>query len=133
MTWDVRDVFVNLSEQAVDEFMQSISPSTMPVQLKVFTAQPLPSLGRGLHFAESGDWDAAIEQFRLACRRADGDPAIPERLRARAHYDLGVALGYGGRNYEEGLRELDRATRIYPEKIFFSEQQRLRALKMKAL
>jgi hypothetical protein len=74
-----------------------------------------------------------VELFRQACAAADSSPGIPPRDRARAHYDLGVALGYSGMSYDEAVAEIQKAAAIEPEDVFYEEIGRIRTFKAEAV
>jgi hypothetical protein len=131
VTWDVESVSGDLDQEVVREFMKAIAPHAVWEQVQLFTDSKLPELEVGVNFSRAGQWASAIGQFRAACGRADADPGIPPQLKARARYDLGVALGYSG-SYDEGIRELERAVQIQSEETFIREIRRIRVFQSDA-
>jgi tetratricopeptide (TPR) repeat protein len=129
INWDVNEIFSGLSKNAVDDFMKKIAPYKVMVQVEIYTDSNLPELEAGLKYAEAGDWNSAIEQFKSACNSADNNPNIKDKIRARAHYDLGIALGYSGVDYNQALSELQKAVSINPEDAFFKEQGKIKEFK----
>jgi curli biogenesis system outer membrane secretion channel CsgG len=131
VTWDVESVSRDLDREVVREFMTAIAPHTVWEQVHLFTDGKLPELEIGVNFAKAGQWPSAIGQFRAACEKADADPGIQPRLKARARYDLGVALGYSG-SYDDGIGELEKAVRIQPEDTYVREIRRIKMFRSDA-
>jgi tetratricopeptide (TPR) repeat protein len=131
VTWDVESVLGDLDQEVVRGFMTAIAPYTVWEQLQLFTDSKLPELEIGVNFSKAGQWASAIGQFRAACGKADADPDIKPQLKARARYDLGVALGYSG-SYDEGIRELEKAVQIEPEDAFVREIRRIKTFRSDA-
>jgi curli biogenesis system outer membrane secretion channel CsgG len=124
--WDVNQEFRELAEDAVKDFMKKIAPYKERVKVKIFTSSDLPDLAVGLKYAEQGDWYIAIDYFKAACENADRNPSIKPELRAQAHYDLGIAYGYSGMDYNKALEELRTAKNIYPDEVFYSEMDKIK-------
>ena len=127
--WDPETVFEGLQQIQVARFMQVIAPYPVSTDVKLFTTGDLPELERGTSFAKSGDWSDATEQFKSACARADQSADVKPKVRARCHYNLGVAYGYSGQ-YDEADAELKRATALNSEDVFLQEASRIRGFKI---
>jgi curli biogenesis system outer membrane secretion channel CsgG len=131
VTWDVESVAGDLDQEVVRGFMTAIAPYTVWEQVQLFTDSKLPELETGVNFSKAGQWASAIGQFRAACEKADADPDIKPQLKARARYDLGVALGYSG-SYDEGIREMEKAVQIQPEDTYVREIRRIKMFRSDA-
>ncbi|BCS95142.1 hypothetical protein DSLASN_07740 [Desulfoluna limicola] len=125
VTWDKERVFSSLQNNLVDRFMMMIAPYTVYSDVKLFDDDDLPWLETGIKFAENGDWKTAIEMFESAVAEAERNPDIEQKLRARAHYNLGVAYGYSGQ-YNKGIEELKEACKLNPEDVFFDELKKIK-------
>ncbi|WP_435549356.1 CsgG/HfaB family protein [Desulfobacterium sp. N47] len=112
--WDRDTVFEGLYKKTVDDFMRMIAPYRVIESVTIFEDGSLPDLENGRKFAERGDWNLAVERFKSACNTADSNPEIKPKWRARAHYNLGIALGYSGMDYKQALDELQKAQNFYP-------------------
>lgn len=122
--WDARSMAFALDQEIVEKFMRTITPYTVWERARLYTDGDLPKLELGVRYSQRGDWENAIRQFRSACARAESGGEIAPRTKARAYYDLGVALGYSGR-YDEGIREIEKANRIAPEDPFYAEIRKI--------
>jgi hypothetical protein len=114
-------------KKVVEDFMKMIAPYKVMVGIILYDESKLPSTKTGVAYAQSGDWNAAIEQFRMAVNQADGG-GVGEKVKGRAHYNLGVALGYSGQ-YDKGIEEVRRAHSIYQDSDFLIEIQKLEGYK----
>jgi tetratricopeptide (TPR) repeat protein len=126
INWDPEAVLVEMDKIVVNKFMQMIAPYTVSEEVELFTDEKLPELGRGVTYARYGEWEKAIDNIKEGSRKADDNPGFSAQLRARAHYDLGIALGYSGR-YEEGIREIEKAINIEAEEVYFKEIQKIKS------
>ncbi|MBI2059358.1 MAG: hypothetical protein HYT87_06250 [Nitrospirae bacterium] len=129
--WDKDAVFSDIQGKIVVQFMKVIAPYTEMVDVELFKSGDLPEMEKGINFGKRGEWADAIEQFRTAVGKADNDPKIKNSLRAKAHYDLGVALGYSGQ-YDEGLKELKKANDLEASGTFDKEIGRIKQYKKDA-
>ena len=129
--WDAGSMAFALDQEIVDKFMRMITPYTVWERARLYTDGDLPELELGVRYSRQGDWENAIRQFREACVRAESGGQIPPRTKARAHYDLGVALGYSGR-YDAGIREIEKANRIAPEDPFYAEIRKIEMFRQDA-
>ncbi|WP_300671568.1 CsgG/HfaB family protein [Desulfoluna sp.] len=125
ITWDKENVFGSLQNSLVDRFMRIIAPYTVYSDVKLFEDDDLPWLETGIKFAKNGEWNTAIEMFESATAEAERNPDIEQKIRARAHYNLGVAYGYSGQ-YSKGIEELRQACKLNPEDIFFTELKKIK-------
>ncbi len=130
--WTREDGFAVTSKGIIDEFMKVIAPYRIVEEVKLFTNKKLPELKKGIDFAKNEDWNNAIEQFREACNKADKDPEIKDKIRARAHYNLGIALGYSGQDYDEAIKEIENAIKIKPEDEFYKAIKKIKGFKRDA-
>lgn len=131
INWDPGSVSSQLDQQVVREFMKLIAPYRVVERVKLHKDSNLPELEAGINFSKTGQWDSAIDQFQAACEKADTMPDIKPELRARARYDLGVALGYSG-SYDEGIREIEKAMQITIEPEYSYEIQKIKIFKQDA-
>ncbi|VVS90973.1 CsgG/HfaB family protein [Desulfoluna spongiiphila] len=125
VTWDKEKVFSSLQDKLIGKFMRMIAPYTVYNSVKLYDDDDLPWLETGIKFAKTGDWETAIEMFETAVAEAERNPDIDEKLRARAHYDLGVAYGYSG-HYTKALEQLKRACTLSPDDVFFKELEKIK-------
>jgi hypothetical protein len=128
ISWNREAFFDGLVSQVVQDFMAVIAPHREYVKLQLFSDSKLPELSEGIYLAKRGNWNGAIWNFRNAVERAYNTPGITPELKARAHYNLGVSLGYSGR-YNEGIMELNRAVSIFPETVFYNEISKINTFK----
>jgi hypothetical protein len=131
LPWGADSIAFELDQEIVDNFMRTITPYTVWERARFYTDGDLPELELGVRYSRQGDWENAIRQFRGACARAESGGEIHPRTKARAYYDLGVALGYSGR-YEEGIREIEKANRIAPEDPFYAEIRKIERFRQDA-
>lgn len=127
--WDRDSVFDELTGALVNDFMKVIAPYTVCVTVKLYNDSKLPEMKLGIAFAERGDWNSAVEQFKIACQNAHNNPEIKPKLIARAHYNLGIALGYSGIDYDQAINELNEAVKVNSEDIFFTEIANIKQFK----
>lgn len=125
-TWDRDTVFDGLQRNVVADFMKVIAPYSVQVGVTLFTDGDLPELESGVKYAQQGDWRSSIEQFKAACARADASSEMAPKLKARCHYNLGVAYGYSGLDYALADEEIKRAIGIAPEDSFYQEAAKIR-------
>lgn len=131
VTWDKENVFGALQNSLIDRFMRMIAPYTVYIDVKLFDDDDLPWLESGIKFAEGGDWKTAIDMFESAVAEAERNPDIDQELRARAHYNLGVAYGYSGQ-YDKAVETLKQACKLNPEDVFFVELKKIKQFKLDA-
>ncbi|GEM_PF-479101 len=129
ITWDKEKVFSSLQDSLLNSFMRMIAPYTVYNDVKFFDDDDLPWLETGIKFAESGDWNTAIEMFETAAAEAERNPDIEQKIRARAHYNLGVAYGYSGQ-YSKAIDQLKQACKLNPEDVFFSELKKIKQFRI---
>jgi hypothetical protein len=131
-SWSLEEGFMAISEGIAGDFTKRISPWAVPAQVTLYESGALPSLEAGVSAARQGSWTLAVEHFKQACSTADGSPGVPARDRARAHYDLGVALGYSGTSYDQAVSEIQKAVDIMAEDVFYEEIGKIRTFKAEA-
>ena len=115
-------------------FMRLIAPYTVSVRVVLFEQSECPTSKAGVAAAKTGDWATSISQFKAAVAVADS--LADSKVMARAHYNLGVALGYSG-SYRQGIAEIQKAIEVqaedeFPEQVaairgFEADDARLRA------
>lgn len=112
--------------ELVTDFMKMIAPYTITVSVVLYE-QKSPASKVGVSAAKAGNWAAAIDAFKTALQdgAADEDPEVP----ARAHYNLGVALGYAG-SYDEGVAEIQKAMNAKPDDVFQREIRSIQQFRM---
>ncbi len=129
VSWDPEKVFTSLQDRLIGNFMRVIAPYTIYSDVKLFADDDLHWLETGIKFAESGEWHTAIEMFASAVAEAERNPDIDLKIRARAHYNLGVAYGYSGQ-YSKGIGQLTQACRLNPEDVFFVELKKIKEFQL---
>lgn len=112
--------------QVVAQFMKLIAPYKIMVPVVLYEQDKNPAAKAGVAAAKAGNWSTAIAQFKTALSVAEASP-IPE-VKAKAHYNLGVALGYSG-SYDEGISEIENAVSIHPDEEFQPEIAKIRSFK----
>ena len=134
VNWNKVHVFAQLEDEIVQEFMQVISPHKVSLDvymykdskaLNLFGNIQLPQLKTGIKYAKQGDWQSAIEKFQSAVNKAERDPSVSADLRAKAHYNLGIAFGYSGK-YNKGLKQIEKAINIKPQDVFFKQKTKIK-------
>lgn len=106
--------FASSRKKVVADFMKVIAPYKVTVRLKLLDDGDLPELETGNNWAKMGRWTEAIAQYNAAIQTADSDPDVSAETRAKAHYNLGVGLGYSGQ-YDAGIAALEKAYSLNPE------------------
>ncbi len=114
--------------ELIGKFMKVIAPYKINVQVKLLDDGDLPSLEAGNNFAKIGNWNKAIELYRKALGAAKTNPDIGPGDKAKAHYNLGVGLGYSGQ-YDAGIAELETAYSLEPDNNTMSEISKIRDFK----
>ncbi|HEY2774539.1 MAG TPA: hypothetical protein VGK20_10890 [Candidatus Binatia bacterium] len=127
--WDVNSVFSDLEGQMIADFMRSIAPYSVPVQVELYTDSGAPGLERGVEYAKHGDWNNAIQVFRDAATQVDSSPDAKAELKARCHYNYGIALGYSGTDFTGADRELATAISIKPTDVYYKERTKIQGFK----
>jgi hypothetical protein len=84
-------------------------PQRLPTHVMLYHRPDLPESDAALDAAVHGLWLEAADIYRAAALHLDALEA-PARVRAAAHYNLGVALGAAGA-FDDGLAELRLAQR----------------------
>jgi tetratricopeptide (TPR) repeat protein len=108
--------------------MKVIASYTVEVSVELLDDSALPELEVGNNYAKLGTWNAAIAQYNAALSRADRNPEIAPKIRAKALYDLGIGFGYSGR-YEEGVSRLEQAFSLEPDDAFRQQIERIKQFK----
>ncbi|HET6344822.1 MAG TPA: CsgG/HfaB family protein [Myxococcota bacterium] len=114
------DAYVDLARQV----RRALAPHFETVQVTLYASRSVPESAAAVRAAQAGDWDRATRLYELGVAAAHRDPRVSAQIRARAHYNLGVALGYGGRA-PEGIAQLRLANTLYPDPGFEQELARL--------
>lgn len=130
VNWITDDVFDDLQKSLVQEFMHVIAPYSVMVAVTLFTDSKVPEMEQGVAYAKSGSWPEAIETFKSACAHADQLPDLKPEVRARCHYDLAVAYGYSGIDYDEAQNEIKRAIAIKPEPAILMQPRIIEGFRM---
>lgn len=110
--------------QVVDNFMKVIAPYRVYVSVTLLEDSALPELEAGNQWAQDGDWPRAQQRYAAAVQRAQTENLDAE-TQAKAHHNLGVALGYSG-DYDRGIAELERAYALDSDSDFRRQMQVLR-------
>lgn len=114
----------DLKTQAIGDtvavFMKAIAPYQVMVRVILYDEGKLPPTSQGVVAAKRGDWTMAVTSFQQAVALANDNKDMDDQTRARAIYNLGVALGYGG-DYAHGIAEINRAYEVYAEETFLNE------------
>jgi tetratricopeptide (TPR) repeat protein len=115
-------------KNVVHDFMKVIAPYDVQVGVELLDDGDLPELEVGNNYAKMGKWLDAIAQYTAALTRAEKDPDIDMKDRAKAIYNLGVGLAYSGR-YDEGIAELERAYATTAEDSYLAQIARVKQFK----
>lgn len=112
--------------EIADKFSKTLAPHYETETVFICVDKRLPMAMEGLTAAQRADWPAAIHAFRHVVSFADTNARrLGAKLQSRAHYDLGVMLGYSGQ-YDEGVLELIRAHQLYREPAYAKEIDRVK-------
>lgn len=120
---EVKDAAI---EEVIDSVMRMIAPYKVLVATILYEQSELPTSKAGVAAAKAGNWDIAIAKFREAVNAAEANPE--PSVKARAHYNLGVALGYSG-FYDEGVKEIEKAMTLEPDEVYQKEIAAIRSFK----
>ncbi len=101
----------------VKDFMKKIAPYQEIVRMYLKSDSDLPELEKGISFAKAGQWDRAIENFKLATEKYPGN----ENLH-KAYYDLGVAYMYN-QMFKESIDALNKAYELKADEDYLTEIQ----------
>ena len=110
-------------EEAVNNtlnaFMRMIAPYEDYVKVK-FEKSKLPEGKNGISLAKNGDWESALDQFKLAVKKSPTDHG--------AWYNLGIGYEY---NYifKEAIEALEKANRIKPSEKYIREIANVKQMK----
>lgn len=119
---DVQQFQIAATDDMVKFFMRMIAPFTITVPVVLYE-QDSQASKNGVTAAKAGDWATAIDAFKSALKQASASPDL--EVQARAHYNIGVALGYSG-SYSEGIAEIQRAISLKPDDVFQKEIENIR-------
>lgn len=106
----------------VSYFIRMIAPYTIMVSVVLYE-QDNQASKVGVSAAKTGDWTTAIENFKTALKAAKTSTDL--EVKARAHYNLGVALGYSG-SYGDGIAEIEKARALHSDDRFAEEIQNIK-------
>ncbi len=115
-------------QEVVSNFMKMIAPYQVMVAVILYDEGDLPTTKAGVGYAKSGDWNSAIREFKAAVAQANGNPEIDSKVKGRAVYNVGVALGYSGQ-YDEGIAKIKEAYNIFQDEGFLSEARKIEGFK----
>lgn len=107
--------------RVVQDFLQRVLPHTVWVQVALYTDGDFPELQIGNGYAESGNWEMAIEAYRRALEQMTGPNA---EQRHKALYNLGVAYEFTDR-FAEARKALQEAYALGQEGMILEELQRV--------
>lgn len=112
--------------EVVGTFMRMIAPFQVMVPVVLYEQSNVPSSTAGITAAKAGNWTTAIQMFKDALETTASSPDL--EVRARSHYNLGVALGYSG-SYDEGLAEIQQAMSLKPDPEYQLQANEIRGFK----
>lgn len=83
-------------------------PKKVRETVEIFEIKNIEEYVEGVLLIEQEMLNEAVEKFIIVVDKVDSDPNIKPKMKAMAHYNLGVVYGYSGR-YNEGIKELASA------------------------
>ena len=90
----------------VAEFMRTIAPYTVYVEMPFVDDAKFPDLGKGINLGKIGNWNQALDFFKAAVSKN------PESW--KTHFDLGLAYECIG-DFDMALKSLTKAYSINPK------------------
>ncbi len=93
-------------------------------QVMLYADRSLPQSQRAISALLMNDWDGAVAIYRSGIREMN-TWTTPKWAQARAHYNLGTTLSFGGL-IEEGLTELHVAQTLSPSAVFEEQIERIK-------
>ena len=123
---DTTALFASCRNDIISQFMRTIAPYTIMVNMSFTKDKEIPDLEQGINMAKVGNWDSAIEYFQGA---VDNFPSS-----WKAHFDLGLAYECTG-EYEKAIEELNTAYSLNPKSSIANEisQCKMRIAEQKKL
>lgn len=118
------EMLTGCRRSTVEQFMKVIAPYTVAVEVDLEEDGDLPELAQGNAYAKAGNWSQAITLYEQAISKADGNPEIEPKTRARALYDLGVAYGYSGR-FDDGITRIQQAYALHQDAGWMEEIRKI--------
>ncbi len=115
-------------EEVVASFMKVIAPYKVNIRVELLDDGDLPELEMGNNMAKIGNWQKAIGHYNDAVAKAGGNPDISPEVKAKAHYNLGIGLGYSGR-YNDGIGQLETAYGLDPDEKIQAQVQKIKKFK----
>lgn len=115
-------------QQVIADFMKSIAPWRDVVQAPFLKDGDVPQLEMGINYAERGEWDEAIRQFRSAVDFVGSKAGLDAEVVAKAHWDLGLAYEYTSR-FDEAIAETKKAYEMTMNTEFLAEIDNIKRLR----
>jgi tetratricopeptide (TPR) repeat protein len=109
------DMKTDLRRELGEKFMKDLTPHEEQMDVVLFLDPDIPELETGVDFAKMGQWDKALETFRISIDKYLNNPNIH-----KAYYDLGVAYEYQQR-YDEARTNLKKAYEMKNESDYMHE------------
>ena len=114
---------------ALKDFAHTLAHRLVPheegEEVMLFTDRALPQSQAAIEALIVGDWQSAVAIYRTAVRKTQ-TWTTPKWAQARAHYNLGTTLAFGGQ-VDEGIAELRLAQKLAPNPIFDKQIARAEA------
>lgn len=140
-------------------FSNTVQPHKVKVKVKLFSDDSIPDLERGIGFAKRSNWKVAAKYFKKAIdlvktKQIDSTSNTSDKLlsnamnmfsddnknsnliyastASKAYYAYGVALGYGGIDYDAAIEYIDKAIALKNDSDYSNERLNIERFKQDA-
>ncbi len=124
---DASPLLDNAVSYIVSTFIHSIQPWTEMVEVPFMKDSDIPELEIGIEYAQAGQMDGAIKQFKEGIQNAKTNPKLDSSDVARAYWDLGLAYEYSD-HFKNALEAFQSAFQNDPRKgQYLQEENRVKS------
>lgn len=150
--------FKQLMQKIAGAFSNTVQPHKVRVKVRLFSDDNIPDLETGIKYAKKSNWKVAANYFKKAIdlvktKQIDSKSGASDKLldgamsmfssdkntnllyassASKAYYAYGIALGYGGIDYDAAINNIDKAIALYSDKDYFSERSNIKRFKRDA-
>jgi hypothetical protein len=110
------DLLAEADRELAQKLLKAVLPHEEPTEVHVYADARLDESILGIEALERGDFAGAVSLYTAGLKRAETMHAA-RQLKARARYNLGVALGCQGR-YNEATEQVQQASRLEHNPLF---------------
>lgn len=113
--------------QIAHKFINSVQPSTVTHNVDLFQNDSLKGTKKGIKSAKAGKWNDAVVNFEKSINDAKKQKIDDEPL-SKAYYNYGVALGYGGIDFDESVKMLEQAYSLNQDEDYLQEIANIKSI-----